>query len=548
MKRFALFLLLCMVLGITGLGSRLAVEAQGPEPPHVPHTLEGHDACATCHLSGKDDIKQAPADHEGRMNNTCLLCHIPGYDPNGGKTSANGAPFIPHTLEGRDDCLKCHRTGEGGAPRLPASHAGRTSAQCRDCHTSAELAAAGPPLPVPTPVKHISSTDKDNQCVACHGDNGGHDAQIVQDWQSSIHAERGVTCVDCHGGDATATTKEAAMSRAAGYTGVPKKQNIPDLCASCHANVDMMRQYNLPTDQWNQYRQSVHGQKLAAGDTNVATCFVCHDQHGTKRTSDPAANVYPSNVPALCGGCHSNGDLMKAYNIPTNQYELYQQSVHGIALLGKQDLRAPTCATCHGTHGASPPGFKEVQNVCGSCHTATQDYYLKSAHASNDPKMPKCVTCHGRYDVSEPSDNMFHGTTARDCGSCHDASSAEHETVQALADNITAGAQAVSDAEDAIAEAEGSALIVAPEQEKLAGAKTSLITARAAQHTLDLNTVKERTDEATAKANQVKADAQKSIADSLFRRGIMVVGLVIMALAILGLWLVRRELYKQLPK
>jgi hypothetical protein len=257
--------------------------------------------------------------------------------------------------------------------------------------------------------------------------------------------------------------------------------------------------------------------------------------------------VYPLNVPALCGSCHANVELMKPYNIPTNQYVLYNQSVHGIALLQKQDLRAPSCATCHGTHGAAPPGFNEVANVCGSCHTATQNYYLKSVHASNQPGTPQCVTCHGRYDVGVPSEAMFEGTGARQCGSCHAASTPEGKSVQAIDDAIKSSVDSLTKAQAALQLAASSALIVAPEDVKIREAQTNLITARAAQHTLDMSLIKEKTDTSIAKSKEVVSDAEKAMADNVLRRQVMVVGLAIMALAILSLWVIRRELYRQLP-
>ena len=48
--------------------------------------------------------------------------------------SARVPPQIPLTLEGRDNCLMCHRTGVGKAPAVPANHVGRTIAMCRTCH------------------------------------------------------------------------------------------------------------------------------------------------------------------------------------------------------------------------------------------------------------------------------------------------------------------------------------------------------------------------------------------------------------------------------
>ncbi len=42
-------------------------------PAAIPHTLEGRDNCLTCH--GKDAFKPFPSDHAGRTNNTCTTCH-----------------------------------------------------------------------------------------------------------------------------------------------------------------------------------------------------------------------------------------------------------------------------------------------------------------------------------------------------------------------------------------------------------------------------------------------------------------------------------------
>ena len=470
-----------------------------------------------------------------------------------------GPPQIPHAKEGHTDCLSCHAQGLNGAPKYPPDHTGRTNDMCLGCHQfkpGTPAVGAGAPVPtatapapviIPTRVPHLAGTPGQDSCVDCHLAQGGASADIVKQHVSSIHAARGVTCTDCHGGDSSKKTKEEAMAASAGFVGARKATEIPGLCGSCHARVDLMRQYDIPTDQYAQYLQSVHGLKLAQGDTNVATCFICHDQHGTKEVNDPTSNVYPQNVPKLCASCHSNATLMKPYGIPTNQYDLYLKSVHGVALLQNQDPRAPTCETCHGTHGASPPGFSEVANVCGSCHSATQDYYLKSVHANNAPGTPKCVTCHGRYDVMTPSEAMFTGTDIRDCSSCHPANSPQAAAVKQLSDMITASAKAYDDASNELAKAAGTGLIVAPEEVNLASAKTNLVTARAAQHTLSIDVVKAQTDKAIRIANQVQADAKKAEDESIFRREAMAIGLVVLALAVGSLYLIRRELYSQLP-
>ena len=340
--------------------TRPAATATPAGPAPVPHTLEGRQDCLKCHI--------APAT----------------------AAAVGGPPAIPHTLVGRQTCLACHQEGIGGAPRVPQNHAGRTNDTCQGCHKPREAAAtpapAAPSLQVPTPISHPKSAGA-NSCFDCHSKLGGKNADMAAQWQQSVHAERGVTCADCHGGNPAATTKEEAMSAEAGYVGVPTKAAIPALCASCHADVAQMRQYNLPTDQYAQYQESVHGALLAKGDTNVATCYDCHGGHQVLKANDPASSVYPANVPKTCAGCHADKPLMAPYKIPTDQYDQYVQSVHGHAVLDEQNFKAPTCATCHGTHGAAPPGVGEVANVCGSCHGATQTYFSKS---------PSCARRRGR--------------------------------------------------------------------------------------------------------------------------------------------------------
>ncbi len=45
-------------------------------------------------------------------------------------------PQVPHTLEGRADCLACHQTGVGETPKIPTDHSGRSNDVCLSCHKS----------------------------------------------------------------------------------------------------------------------------------------------------------------------------------------------------------------------------------------------------------------------------------------------------------------------------------------------------------------------------------------------------------------------------
>ncbi len=584
-----------------------AITAQGP--PSIPHTLQGRTACSTCHQAGVGGAPQVPEDHSGRTDDVCQVCHqlVVGTEPSESTVLATpaatstrpgvvtptttaattptaagplpvphtlagrenclachisteatagpklvpvgGPPAIPHPLVGRENCLACHKEGIGGAPKLPSDHAGRTPDMCLACHQPSQVPASpsptAPPEPIPTPIVFLAAAGA-NSCLDCHTNLTGKQADIVAQWAASIHAEQNVACADCHGGNPAAKTVDEAMSPAAGYIGVPVRADIPALCASCHADVSRMRKYGLPTDQYAQYRESIHGMRLAQGDRNVATCYDCHGGHQILKTNDPSSTVYAANVPGTCANCHSNQAMMTSYPIPVNQFDLYRQSVHGRVLLDGQDFRAPTCATCHGTHGAAPPGFEEVADVCGTCHRTTQADFEKSPHARNGAEGPRCVTCHSNHDVEEPGEALYLDSAPQHCGACHTPDSAAGRLAQSLYDAVTTAAQAYDMAEAAIQTAQQSGMLVSALEGQLREAMTDLITARAAQHTLDITVVRAQTDDARLTSERVKAGADAQIAESIFRRRAMVVAVAAMGLVILALYLVKKELDRRL--
>lgn len=432
------------------------------------------------------------------------------------------------------------------------------------------------PEPSAAPAPEASLTDvQKNTCYTCHTaiDNTQH--AIAQQWKESVHGQNGIGCADCHGGDPTSDEVTVAMSKAAGFVGIPDRTTTVGLCGTCHANVDRMRQFQIPTDQLEKYRASVHGQRLlSAKDTRVANCTDCHGTHDVKKASNPTAAVYPLNVPKLCASCHADPRLMAPYGIRTDQFAVYQQSVHGKALLLNQDLRAPTCASCHGSHDAKPPQSSEVVGVCGKCHTATQALYEESRHAKLDVG-PKCWTCHGTHDVVQPDESrFFHPRTPEiDCTTCHNP---EDRTLRLNADRFTKDADrrcdtchhegsilysqakgiygaldrantAYQQAKAKIDEAAGAGMIVSDADVQLTEARTSLIRARATVHTTKLTTVAALADAVTTKTGEAEQFAEKKLQESLFRREAMVVVLGLIAVNVLALNLLRRKIHQGDP-
>ncbi len=430
-----------------------------------------------------------------------------------------------------------------------------------------------PPGAVPPPIAHPPAEGQ-NACFKCHLELGDEHTEISKAWQESVHGNAEIGCAGCHGGDPRTDEMSLAMQAEAGYIGVPRRAIIPQICGGCHANVERMRAYNLPTDQYTKYFQSVHGTKLQESDTRVAICTDCHGTHNVKKGSDSTAPIYPLNIPALCAGCHSNLELMEPYGIRTDQYDLYETSIHGELLLVNQDVRAPNCASCHGSHGAKPPDDEEVINVCGKCHTATEDLFQESLHSRLGHNAPKCWTCHGTHDVFKTDESMFirhepqedqHCGTChldnklfrmdkvrfelkedRRCDTCHHEGSRIMRQIIGLHNALTKANQAYQEAEEAIRRAGGLGMIVTEAESKLAEARTNLVSARAAVHTTKLPVVTKLTDEAIASASAAQAIAADKLSENLFRRLSMVVAVAIILFIIATLFFLKRDLDRQL--
>jgi len=197
----------------------------------------------------------------------------------------------------------------------------------------------------------LSIASAADSCMTCHSamEEGtkGPSTLIKND----VHIAHGLSCADCHGGDRSSDDPTIAMSKAKGFKGKPARTAIPKFCAACHANPDIMRKFapSERVDQYELYQTSVHGKRLAAGDTNVATCIDCHSVHDIRAVRDGLSPVHPLHVAETCARCHSDKLKMAPYKIPTNQFEEYRTSVHWEAMTKRGDLSAPTCASCHGT-------------------------------------------------------------------------------------------------------------------------------------------------------------------------------------------------------
>src|SRR5438067_13387075 len=209
-------------------------------------------------------------------------------------------------------------------------------------------------------------------------------------------------------------------------------------CIKCHSKLDDTR-LSAPA-------------KLFDNDIHRSRGLSCNDCHGgdpnadTKEAAkDPRKGylVKPKtlDIPAYCGKCHSDANLMKRFNpsLRVDQEREYYTSVHGKLLKEKGETRVATCISCHSVHGIRAPTDPlssvyptNVAETCSKCHASADymrsfgipsDQYVKyktSVHAKalyekQDLSAPTCNDCHGNHGATPPGI----ASVANVCGQCH---------------------------------------------------------------------------------------------------------------------------------
>ncbi len=383
-------------------------------------------------------------------------------------------------------------------------------------------------------------------CLICHANLGGRLTAPTQPFPHDVHAEKGLTCASCHGGDPTSMDVRVAMSPAKGFRGKPSRSEIPSFCGRCHSDAAYMHEFNprVRTDQVAQYSTSQHGRLLQRGDQRVATCINCHSVHDIKLVSDPTSPVYPLNIPATCGKCHSDKEYLAGYDLPSHsQVADYQKSVHYQALTEQGDLSAPTCITCHGSHGATPPGVRSVAEVCGTCHTNNQQLFAKSPHQAAFAALgaPGCMQCHGNHAVVRSTEEVLAPGPQSVCLTCHAADDNGAKRAQEMADSIRSLDSQIHQAREILEQADRLGMEVSAATAELTNAHSHLVMARTEIHSLDQSRVSQQVEEGRKIAAQVAEEGKGKLAEVQTRRKGLAVSSVFILVVVVSLYFYIRE-------
>ena len=336
------------------------------------------------------------------------------------------------------------------------------------------------------------------------------------------------------------------MNKAKGFKGKPARTDIPKFCATCHSSPDYMRKYapRERVDQFELYQTSVHGKRLAAGDTAVATCIDCHSVHDIRAVKDSASPVHPLRVAETCSRCHSDAQKMAPYKIPTNQFQEYKTSVHWEALTKRGDLSAPSCASCHGNHGAKPPQVESVAAVCGTCHVLFEKLYEKSVHNavfSGAGGGGGCMVCHSNHASTIPRRRCSPGPR-RSVPDATMPAPRPPATAAQMAGWLDGLDAALKHSETVLASAEKSGMEVSEAQVRLIDGRENLVKARLALHSMRPAEMQKPVDAGMAIAKSTQKAGEFALHENDTRRIGLAVSVVLIGIAILAIRLLLRRM------
>lgn len=292
------FLLVC----ITILGSLLWTNPTHASEPKQ----QTEEYCLSCH--SKPDLKMTLANGDVvplyiDPQKLATSVHSPkGIECEACHTNITTYPHPLVTYQTRRElartyysaCQKCHPdnyTKTMDSMHARAAEAGNLDAPiCTDCHGTHYI------QPPDEPRTLIPAT-----CGNCHN-------QEYAVYQSSIHGNvlkqelnpDVPVCTNCHGvhNIQNPLTPEFRVSE-------------PDLCASCHANQEMMSKYGLSADVYSLYSLSWHGVDVSIYQARWPTvqhtsaiCTDCHGIHNILAPNDTNSTVNPKNLLVTCQKCH----------------------------------------------------------------------------------------------------------------------------------------------------------------------------------------------------------------------------------------------------
>lgn len=221
----------------------------------------------------------------------------------------------------QDDCVTCHRDETPGiVQQYGYSTMAAAEVACQDCHE----VASDYPAAVEHEGTYVLASPTSAMCQDCH-------EQEVVEFNDSRHSLPAYVAV--------AGTEPLSEAQLILYESIPEGGYAPDKSRNAIAALegDVLTKFTC---------YGCHNIGKPAADGSVGQCQKCHLRH--------QYSLEQARKPETCNACHIGPDHP--------QYEIYQESPHGIAYhtmgddwhwdaeagtLNTEDFPAATCAICH---------------------------------------------------------------------------------------------------------------------------------------------------------------------------------------------------------
>jgi DmsE family decaheme c-type cytochrome len=267
----------------------------------------------------------------------------------------------------------------------------------------------------------LGPAERSELCIQCHLNDA---CMPVQKWRVSTHAQKGVSCTECHiahynlppGTPKTSKTREEEVLKALQilqglqFTSAQQRprDNVdmapiraashalaaatPESCLKCHKDYkDML----LPG----------HPHETTPGKFQ---CTTCHDAHG---------NVSKAMRTDQCLKCHQN-----IHQWPTSQHaqndvacaECHNPHANRVAILGNDPK---TCTRCHEQY-AELERVAHPHQVCEACKMKCSTCHDPHGNIREQTRTDLCLKCHKGHTTMAWSSGI-HALNGVACVDCH---------------------------------------------------------------------------------------------------------------------------------
>lgn len=268
----------------------------------VSELSKGNQYCLACHkweisihfLNGETEtaqVQESTLKESVHKNLSCVDCHVRVYSElHPVRDFKNRRDFSQLMAE---NCKRCHfdkytRTLEG--IHFKVALQGNTKAPlCTDCHGTHAIASA-----------QKDKLANAKKCEQCHAGvyaiyaQSIHGAALIKE-----HIEDVPVCSDCH----------KAHDNAGPHT-ENFRVTVPQICAGCHSQKEVMAKYGLSTKVVETYLQDFHGvtmkfyKQYGQAEKQIAVCIDCHGVHDIMKVKSANASVVKQNLTKRCQKCH----------------------------------------------------------------------------------------------------------------------------------------------------------------------------------------------------------------------------------------------------